>query len=411
MRVLFITLEYHAIFSGNGTVSTSIARGLRGLGHNVLVLCAVPDANGPPPAAEAEQLITTPVVRWRTHCRTGPWHEWSEAVGTLLAGGRGADILAFRPDVVVGVDWEANGVAVQVLAALKQGGREVPYVYCNFRVYHKNTGNTTADTMFYAEKESEACGLAGNRNDRVVCLCSADQRSLGLLVGGLAPVVLLPGLRKEISDIAACQRSPLSDCPLPRGDKKYLLCCVRVVPEKNVLCFVDIVAQCASTLREHGIVPFLVGASPDAEYTELVHSRLRAAAPESVIKDFVSPSELAAVMRQSVLNIHPALNEAYGMTIVESAAMGCPSLVHHADIGATDLLRADKHEIVLTDMSCLEDASRVAARLLNDSARLGRVADAASRRALSYGEPETAQKLSDILAAAITHPHGFSHRC
>ena len=56
------------------------------------------------------------------------------------------------------------------------------------------------------------------------------------------------------------------------------------------------------------------------------------------MRGFGGAAELAAVWRETLLNIHTATYEAYGMTIVEAAAFGVPSLLHEGTIGAKDLL-------------------------------------------------------------------------
>ena len=41
---------------------------------------------------------------------------------------------------------------------------------------------------------------------------------------------------------------------------------------------------------------------------------------------------LQQVYKQTILNFHPALYEAYGLTIVEAAAFGVPSIVNQGNI-------------------------------------------------------------------------------
>ena len=60
------------------------------------------------------------------------------------------------------------------------------------------------------------------------------------------------------------------------------------------------------------------------------------------MRGFGEAEELAIVWQSTLLNIHPATYEAYGMTIVEAAAFGVPSLLHLGTIGAKDLLPGTK---------------------------------------------------------------------
>ena len=58
------------------------------------------------------------------------------------------------------------------------------------------------------------------------------------------------------------------------------------------------------------------------------------------------------VYAATVLNFHPCAYDAYGMTIVEAASQGAPSVVAAGGgVGATDLLTADRGESFLVDFS------------------------------------------------------------
>eukprot|EP01061_Rhynchopus_euleeides_P020048 TRINITY_DN32785_c0_g1_i1.p2 TRINITY_DN32785_c0_g1~~TRINITY_DN32785_c0_g1_i1.p2 ORF type:complete len:393 (+),score=115.47 TRINITY_DN32785_c0_g1_i1:88-1266(+) len=391
MRILYITMEYHAQFSGNGTASKSFVRALRCLGHDVFVVCAaLQEDTGSLPSSEG---VCATVPHWGIHGITGPWREFADRVtqepSATAIRAWASD--ATPADTIIAVDWEGT----KAYARLAEAGIlpcRAPLVYYNYRVFHRNTGNTEEDTAFYLGAEGEACRTAG----LTLCLCSTDQASLQPLMAVGSPHVILPGLRDEIRDVARGGGGPT----LPR---KYLLCCVRVIKEKNARMFADIVGALqsrGSLNREDGtpLIPCMVGSVGDAGYGDAVHSQLRAAVPGCVISGFLPPQELAEVMSASVLNIHPALNEAYGMTIVEAAALGCPSVVHRQDIGAVSLLEGGV-EVCLSDMSSVEAAAASIESLLSDPEALRGMAEAARAKALSYGELENAQRLVSLLEA------------
>jgi len=50
----------------------------------------------------------------------------------------------------------------------------------------------------------------------------------------------------------------------------------------------------------------------------------------------LSPPQLASVFACSTLAVHPPTYDAYGMTIIEAGAFGCPSVVHPVGIGKYD---------------------------------------------------------------------------
>jgi glycosyltransferase involved in cell wall biosynthesis len=107
-----------------------------------------------------------------------------------------------------------------------------------------------------------------------------------------------------------------------------------------------------------------------------------------VIEHFLSPEELGELFSETVLNIHPPTHDAFGMTIVESAAFGAPSVVHNSGaVGASELIEtigvdveaptrdfADKIEEILVAASTRVIAKNASARALEwDEASFGKV--------------------------------------
>eukprot|EP01059_Diplonema_ambulator_P004841 TRINITY_DN1457_c0_g1_i5.p1 TRINITY_DN1457_c0_g1~~TRINITY_DN1457_c0_g1_i5.p1 ORF type:complete len:388 (+),score=79.93 TRINITY_DN1457_c0_g1_i5:45-1166(+) len=373
MKILYLTMEYHAQFSGNGAASVSFVRALRLLGHEVFVICGAlrEDVDKFNP----EEGACCAVGSWRVHGMTGPWEEWAEGVGEV-------DLNGFQPDSVIGVDWEANKAYKTLVRRNENVLGHAPYTYYNYRVYHKNTGNTDDETAFYLEQEREACSMAKT----VLCLSRPDKASLEQITGKRVDVIL-PGLREEIKGVVG-----------DGGDRRYLLCCVRVVKEKNAGFFVDLVERVAGLLVERGVVPYMVGASDGKGYGDEVKARLNKAGCKAIISDFVTPPTLAHIMRHSLLNIHPSLNEAYGMTIIEAASLGCPTLCHHTSIGATELLSPAQQEVLTTDMTCLQTAADRLGKLLTTPTALETVSTRARAKAHSYTEAENAQRLITLIS-------------
>lgn len=192
--------------------------------------------------------------------------------------------------------------------------------------------------------------------------------------------------------------------------RPYLTCCVRLSSEKEPQRFVELMEELAArgALGTDGpgglgVTPLLIGSATD-EYAQGLKARLKAAAPGAVlVEKFMGPADLVEVYRryctdagkqeQAVrtasrmclqlkvhcwtmdpvmapdpccprstrLNIHPPTYDAYGMTIVEAASQGAPSLVHGGSgyaggdgtgaVGATDLLRGSHDEVILLDLS------------------------------------------------------------
>ena len=98
--------------------------------------------------------------------------------------------------------------------------------------------------------------------------------------------------------------------------------------EKTVEHFVEIVRAIGpARLEKLGVTPLLVG-NGVSEYEAELRSSLLEAHPGSEVRDFTNDvGALAEIFRESAINIHPAIYEAYGMTVVEAAAFGTPSLI------------------------------------------------------------------------------------
>ena len=71
----------------------------------------------------------------------------------------------------------------------------------------------------------------------------------------------------------------------------------------------------------------------------------------------------AQVYAETVLNFHPCAYDAYGMTVVEAASQGAPSVVAAGGgVGATDLLSDERGEAFLLDFGV--SAERLAEQVL-----------------------------------------------
>eukprot|EP00897_Mesotaenium_endlicherianum_P006750 jgi/Mesen1/6102/ME000310S05203 len=412
LRLLFITLEYKAgTFSGNGVYSQSMVRSLAKLGHSIFVI-----------RHDNLRSIVCPVQHLLL--------EFEAGVTSSVA----ARTVKFRPDWVLVVDWSALG-AFQKLAesqVWKEQAMQLPRMaYLNYRVYTLSEykgEDGVKEREFYREKESQAVGMAS----AVAGLSSRDAEYLATALGQtktieVHPKALLPPLREDIRGLAlAAETSRLFAQHLQgstgsrRGEqavskwgrgRRYLCCCVRLSPEKNAELFAVIVERLASFLNEQGVVPLLcAGAGGGGAYAAGVKARVLAAVPSTrVVQGFMGPAEMAVVYSQAniqstLLNVHPCMYDAYGMTIVEAAAFAAPSAVHigHGGaVGATELLAPREGLALAVDLGGSPErvAEAIRAALL-DRTRLAEVGIAAGSKSLSWSEEENAKELTRILGEA-----------
>lgn len=177
--------------------------------------------------------------------------------------------------------------------------------------------------------------------------------------------------------------------PAPAAGTRLLTSVVRLSPEKGAHRFAKLITRLSSTSNPDNscepagashcdertpimarcrLQACLCGSAPDPEYARSVREVLVAAAaggsagsvsqpsattastintattpsssspassgatvdlpPAILPTSFLGPADMAAIFSRSVANVHGALADAYGMTIVEAAAFGCPSIVH-----------------------------------------------------------------------------------
>jgi len=289
----------------------------------------------------------------------------------------------------LGVDWSSIPAFQQIIEQ-KAIDPKTPFIYFNYKVYHRCTGFSSEDLEFYFQKEKEACNLA----NRILCLSSNDSSILTQIVPKKCKVIL-PPLREDIL-------TRVKELEGDRCERIYFLSCVRVSKDKNVHLFVEVVENLGNHFfQENGIIPCFVGTAMDQEYCESLKDRLKKAVPGSVILDFLNPSQLCQIWKRTVLNFHPALYEAYGMTIVESAAFGVPSIVHHIignrpTIGALDLLTED--EVIPLDLTRFGDlVDHIKILFSNQRIQLEEIGKQASYKSLSYGETEMGTVLEGAL--------------
>ena len=258
-----------------------------------------------------------------------------------------------------------------------------------------------ADDVFYREQELLSCRLA----DKILCLAEHDRKMLQCLMKDhdflhhftdkekmiLLPKqsaaaiekkinnisILPPPLRGDIWELASnsMQNTDEYDRYLPpeasdaiktvlnqhcvpslrQSQRFFLTCMVRLSPEKSAHHYVTLLQKLGGVqfLRRRGLIPLLCGAKSVGSYAQQVVDDFKSACssdssdgitwPCVVIDRFLGPKELAAVFSRTAINVHPSLYDAYGMTLVESAAFGVPSIVNTGGkVGAVSLLGEGK---------------------------------------------------------------------
>jgi glycosyltransferase involved in cell wall biosynthesis len=261
---------------------------------------------------------------------------------------------------------------------------DVPWVFLCFRVFALGSADL-------GRVEAEAVGAAA----LVVGLSQPDAVFLRSLAPCRAVAVIHPPLRADVAQLAAAA-APAT--PQPRA---LLTCAVRLSPEKQPERFVELVEALArrGALARLGLQPALVGCPRDAWGSSLVQRLLCAAPTAEVHTDFLSPAQLGSLWCRTLLNIHPPSYDAFGMTALEAAAWGAPSLMHLDGVGAAEVLRPDLCLSVAMDLSQPAEVTAAAVEALAHSGALPRMGDAARLVAFAHTEASCAAALLRELRA------------
>jgi hypothetical protein len=426
MRLVFVTLEYDAsTFSGNGIYAQSQVRGLLSCGHDVLIVCGQPSTTTTAPGASDKSTarvlrLGVDAERWGTLDRHSAWESFArEAAGSCVT----TAVAEFQPHCVLAVDW--SGVAAYEAmrtAAASDALATTKLVYLVYRVFSANLNSDadeSGDRAWHSARERHACAIA----DATVALCRHDAHG-ALAVFSTAESkpaahVLLPSLRSPLREIALAARASSAAPEADDADdaRSTLLCCVRLSPEKNAGCFVELIEtlHARGALVRHGITPVIVS-NTQSDYAADLRTRARAVGAV-LVETFQNAGEMAAHFQRALLNVHTSLNEAFGMTIIEAAAFEVPSLVNHVaepgPVGATDLLlklgggasgatRRTRATFFAQELNCgVEVVADAVEALLADRATLRRVGVAAADAALEWDETKNAEWLAENVLSAL----------
>jgi hypothetical protein len=458
-HILFIGLEFvEPIFSGNGILTHSLTQGLLDLGYHVSVICAKPsllddgekdDVVGtagstshiiiPHSLVEPfnqKQLhifpIPVPAHKWKRLDRFSAWEDMAQLASEEIHNNYPDEaLLVFdKADFVFCIDWSALPTYDSLLGKFDSLS-QARLVYYVFRVFSMSCEIFTERHCldFYQYHELRAMQKA----DLVLVISHVDKKALQQLVENNnsyighegKPLieqkddlkidynkasrvttdlhVIVPPLRSDLLNlIQHAAQNPSSVEATLKQQRRYIMCNVRISPEKNAMVFAQLMRILSDQhiFQRYNLQPLLIGVICDESYACKVRMLLP---PEAKwISDFLKPSDLIMYMKESVILIHPSTYEAYGMIIAEAAAVGTPSLIHFENIGASSWFRESEEEILTTDMRCLDTLSQKLLQILKDQengiAYLSRIGKIAQQRAFMWTTVDCAHCISEKLS-------------
>lgn len=383
MRVVLVSPEYPPAdhMGGIGTNAAVLARALAERGAAVCVI-----TRGGSPGTQDEDGVT--VVRLD--------HRWVPQADAerLLANRRIASAAGrFRPDVVQAAEWQAEGWWLARFA-------HVPLV-------------TRLATPTYILEELNA-GRPDARN-RLVRALERDQARRSAAV--YAPTTAIAdrvavdwGLPRERVrlipnpvDVGAVRRAAEREPPLELPDR-YLCFIGRMEPRKGVGVLGDALAR---VLDDHpGLHAVLVGREPSEQAALLGRLResTRAVADRVHLTGELPREEALAVVARSQLVVLPSLWESFGHVCVEAMALGRPVVASRVG-GFAEIVSDGETGWLVTPGDSEELASALSARL-RDDATLGRIGEAARRRADDFAPEAVVGRVVELYEEVVAGRSG-----
>ena len=309
MRLLVITLEYDAFpFSGNGVYAQSLVRGLEQQPDVVVdVVCGSPEHDEE--ACNSKALVKIQLPRWCSLDGACSHREFrDEAIKRLDALYEGGHP---QPDLVLCVDWHAQPIGAHLRWRL--GG--LAMVYLNFRVFSRGRPDGFLACQEFRSVDQAWLTLALSESDAALLRAFKEDADVR---------VLLPPLRRDL-EVRAKDRAP--------EERDFLTCVVRLSEEKEPERFVRLVERLAKRgAFDEGLIPVLVTGRAELDGRAELVERFLATHPSAQAFPFQTPDGLAALYARTRLNVHPPRYDAFGMSIVEAAAFGAPTVFTSVEI-------------------------------------------------------------------------------
>jgi glycosyltransferase involved in cell wall biosynthesis len=298
--------------------------------------------------------------------------------------------------------------------------RDPPDLWFTYHLYHKAPdwlGPAVARSLripyviaeaSYAPKQAggrfalghAASGAAIAQADAVISLTTTDTECLRPLLGRsdrlsiLRPFIEPSAIRDRAADRAALARSLHLDANVP-----WLLAVGMMRGGDKQRSF-RFLARALERLDGHGWRLLVVGDGPRRTCVEESFGRIP---PERLrFLGALPPDRLAACYAAADLMVWPAVNEAYGMALLEAQAAGLPVVAGRTG-GVPDIVR-DGVTGLLTPVGDEPEFAQAVASLLTDDARRAAMGKDAARIAATEHSFETASQTLDTLLRQVTEP-------
>jgi glycosyltransferase involved in cell wall biosynthesis len=198
--------------------------------------------------------------------------------------------------------------------------------------------------------------------------------------------------------------APVPDAPGPAATGPGSLVWVgRLVPHKRA----ELILPIAEQLAGRGFTIDVVGRGPAAQS---LAAGVAARGPAGVVRlrGFLPEPEKQALVAGSLLQLSTSRGEGWGLSVLEAAAVGVPTVAYDAD-GLRDAVRDGQTGWLVRDGELIEDVTGRAVKELSDPVRRAAVAAACREWAAQLGWDRTVARMAGLIWASIQN--GTSRGC
>ncbi|NDU77264.1 glycosyltransferase [Actinomadura sp. DSM 109109] len=226
------------------------------------------------------------------------------------------------------------------------------------------------------------------RRHAFVVVSPSTERAVRERLGWTGPTYVVPN--------GTVVAEPGGTPPEPAGDPD-LVCVTRLVPHKRLSLLLDLAGELAQT--HPGLRLHVVGDGPEAGALA-AGIRSRGLEKTVIAHGYVPENVKAALVARADLHLSTSQGEGWGLSVVEAAALGVPTVAHDVD-GLRDAVRDGITGWLVREGDDQAEVVRRALRELSDGTQRDRMATECQRWAAEFDWAHTAARMRDLVTSAV----------
>ncbi len=293
------------------------------------------------------------------------------------------------------VDLIHSNTLVTIEGALAATALGIPHIWHSRGSFGQGFPPAYADDLAFFFSIVEELGGA------LVCVSNSVLVQTRQYAGDIECQVIPDGFDLELS--AAPAHSDLrGELDLP-GNSRLIACIGGIQRRKGQMDLVDAIAL---VRKAHpSVVLLLAGPICEASYGRDVEERVTALGLSQSVRLLGFRDDVASIIGQCELIVHPSYSEGFPLSILESMAAGKPVVATRCG-GAEDMIE-DGVSGILVSPARPEQLAQAIGWILGDAGRTRALGEAARERAKLFSASSSAGRLQDLFSEVL---HGFPSR-